>query len=203
MNSIEKGCGIGCLILLIIYLFFGVLVLIERDDNEKDNSANTYQPKEIFADSKQTELSEEDKQYLNNSLSTGDMPYSRYYGNNYQCPYIQCSGINVTAPQGTDLIVIIKRDNQEGKVVAHGYICSGESYIFDIPDGTYQAFFYYGRGWNPNKVMKGGIKGGFIEDEIFSKDNPQKIYSGVLSYILQLQRNGNFQTKGSNENEIF
>ena len=51
--------------------------------------------------------------------------------------------------------------------------------------------------------MKGGIKGGFIENEIFSKDNPQKIYSGVLSYILQLQQNGNFQTKGSNENEIF
>ena len=68
---------------------------------------------------------------------------------------------------------------------------------------TYQTFFYYGRGWNPNKVMKGGIKGGFIENEIFSKDNPQKIYSGVLSYILQLQQNGNFQTKGSNENEIF
>ena len=203
MNSFEKGCGLGCLVFLIIYLFFGVIVLIERDGGEKDNSANTYQPKEIFADPKQTELSEEDKQYLNNSLSTGDMPYSRFYGKNYQCPYVQCSGINVTAPQGSDIIVIIKRDNQDGKVVAHGYICSGESYKFDLPDGTYQTFFYYGRGWNPNKVMKGGIKGGFIEDEIFSKDNPQKIYSGVLSYILQLQRNGNFQTKGSNENEIF
>ena len=203
MNILEKGCGLGCLTVLIIYLLFGVKVLLERDDGEKGNSTNIYQSKEMLVDHKQTELSKEDKQYLNNSLSTGDMPYSRYYGKNYQCPYKQCSGINVTAPQGSDIIVIIKRDNQDGKVVAHGYICAGKSYQFDIPNGTYQTFFYYGRGWNPNKVMKGGIKGGFIEDEIFSKDNPQKIYNGVLSYILQLQQNGNFQTKGSNENEIF
>ena len=57
--------------------------------------------------------------------------------------------------------------------------------------------------WNPNKEMTGGVKGGFVEDEIFSKDNPQKIYSGVLSYVLQLQQDGNFHTQGSNKQEMF
>ena len=99
--------------------------------------------------------------------------------------------------------MIIKRNNQNGKVVAHGYIRSGATYQFDIPDGTYQTFFYYGEGWNPNKEMKGGIKGGFVKDEIFSKDNPQEICNAVLTYVLQLQRDGNFQTKGSSPDEAF
>ena len=51
--------------------------------------------------------------------------------------------------------------------------------------------------------MKGGIKGGFVKNEIFSKDNPQEIYSGILTYVLQLQRDGNFQTKGSSLDEAF
>jgi hypothetical protein len=99
--------------------------------------------------------------------------------------------------------VIIKRNNSNGKVIAHGYIKAGATYQFDIPDGTYQTFFYYGEGWNPNKVMNGGIKGGFVKNEIFSKDNPQDIYSGIITYVLQLQRDGNFQTKGSSQDEIF
>ena len=200
MNTLGKGCGLGCLIFVLIYLSFGVLVLIERDNDVKSSPSSIQKRKEK---SFQSELTEEDKQYLDNSLSTGETPYSQYYGNNYKCPYDQCSGINVTAPQGSDIVVIIKRGSQKGKVVAHGYIRSGASYQFDLPDGTYQTFFYYGRGWSPNKVMKDGIKGGFLQDEIFSKDNPQKIIRGVLSYILQLQRNGNFQTKESNAAEAF
>jgi hypothetical protein len=138
-----------------------------------------------------------------NFLSTGSTPYSQYYGTNFKCPYDQCSGIRVTAPHGSDIVVIIKRNNQRGKVIAHGYIRSGATYQFDIPDGTYQTFFYYGNSWSPNKVMKGGIKGGFAKNELFSKDNPQTINSAVLSYILQLQRNGNFQTRGSSADEAF
>lgn len=149
------------------------------------------------------ELSEEDKKYLSNSLLTGATPYSQYYGKNYICPYDQCSGIRVTAPHGSDILVIIKRNNQKGKVIAHGYIQSGATFQFDIPDGTYQTFFYYGEGWNPNKEMRNGVRGGFVKNELYSKDNPQDIYSGILSYVLQLQRDGNFQTKSSNVNEVF
>lgn len=210
-SSDNSGCG--CLILIVIAIAFGINKCTESDSSTSTSRvpSTTNQPKlSSYYDTRQAapppveeELSEEDKQYLGNSLTTGATPYSSVYGKNYRCPYTQCSGIKVTAPRESDIVVIIKHNNSKGKVVAHGYIKAGETYQFDIPDGTYQTFFYYGEGWNPNKVMKGGVKGGFVKNEIFSKDTPQDIYSGVLSYVLQLQRDGNFQTKGSNKSECF
>lgn len=207
-SSNNSGCG--CLILIAIVIAFGINKCSESSTNTSTSLTTTSHPRSSSNFNSPTrmqtieeELSEDDKQYLNNSLTTGAMPYSAVYGKNYRCPYTQCSGIKVTAPQESDIVVIIKRNNLNGKVIAHGYIKAGGSYQFDIPDGTYQTFFYYGEGWNPNKVMKGGVKGGFVKDEIFSKDNPQEINSGVLSYVLQLQRNGNFQTKGSSPDETF
>lgn len=210
-NSNNSGC-------LVIIGLIGIIVLVvntcdgnkELNNNVQEKPQSEQTSKPAYKEQSSTidypdkeELSDEDKQYLDNSLNTGAAPYSQYYGKNYRCPYDQCSGIRVTAPQESDIVVIIKQNNQNGKVVAHGYIRSGATYQFDIPDGTYQTFFYYGEGWNPNKIMKGGVKGGFVKDEIFSKDNPQEIYSGILTYVLQLQRDGNFQTKGSSLNEAF
>ena len=210
-SSDSSGCG--CLILLGIYGLIALIVNTCNGNNEKNattlqrqTNKETYYNPQTERESVETikeELSEEEKQYLGNSLSTGATPYSAVYGKNYRCPYTQCSGIKVTAPRESDIMVIIKRDNSDGKVISHGYIKAGGTYQFDIPDGTYQTFFYYGEGWNPNKEMTGGIRGGFVKNEIFSKDNPQEIYSGVLSYVLQLQRDGNFQTKGSNKSECF
>ena len=206
-NSDNSGCG--CFILIVLVIAFFVNKCNESDPDNKQlkeseyKSHVTYQQHKTAEFTTKEELSDEDKLYLDNSLNTGATPYSQYYGKNYKCPYDQCSGIRVTAPQESDIVVIIKRNNQAGKVVAHGYIRSGATYQFDIPDGTYQTFFYYGEGWNPNKEMKGGVKGGFVKDEIFSKDNPQDIYSGILTYVLQLQRDGNFKTKGSSLDEAF
>ena len=205
-NSNNAGCG--CLILIVLAIAFVVNKCNDGDrtsitkKNEVTNRSS-YQRSNMADYSQEEELSEEDKQYESNSLSTGASPYTTYYGNNYKCPYDQCSGIRVTAPAESDIVVIIKRNNQDGKVVSHGYIRAGQTYQFDIPDGTYQTFFYYGEGWNPNKDMRNGVKGGFVKDEIFSKDNPQDIYSGILTYVLQLQRDGNFQTRGSDADEVF
>lgn len=205
-SSDSSGCG--CIILIVIAIVFFVNKCndsnqISEPSKESDHKREVAYQQHNYAEYPEEELSDEDMPYLDNSLSTGATPYSQYYGKNYKCPYDQCSGIRVTAPQESDIVVIIKQNNQNGKVVAHGYIRSGATYQFDIPDGTYQTFFYYGEGWNPNKEMKGGIKGGFVKDEIFSKDNPQEIYSAVLTYVLQLQRDGNFQTKGSSPDEAF
>lgn len=207
-NSDYSGCGYILLIMIAILWGINKCNLSNKGSTSASTTSQNVMPNsncdsQSKATSMKDELSEEDKHYLNNSLSTGATPYKDAYGNNYKCPYNQCSGIRVTAPNESDIVVIIKKNNTDGKVVAHGYIKSGCTYQFDIPDGTYQTFFYYGKGWNPNKVMKGGVKGGFVKDEIFSKDNPQEIYSGVLSYVLQLQRDGNFQTKGSNKSECF
>ena len=136
-------------------------------------------------------------------ITTGGTPYLEKYGDNMKCNKTQCSGINVTAPKTSDVVVIVKRNNEQGKVVGHVYISAGDTYKIDLPDGTYQAFFYYGEDWNPNKDMGNGVKGGFVRNEVFSKADPEKIYSAVISYVLQLRKDGNFQTRTSNSTELF
>ncbi len=139
------------------------------------------------------------KKYVDNSLKTGATPYAHYYGKNKTCNHYGCSQIKVITSSNSDVVVIIKRNNH---VVRHAYIHRNDSYTFSMPDGTYQTFFYYGRGWNPNKKMKGGkIKGGFVADEYFGKDEPQTLRNNILEYQLILQRNGNFSTKPSNPEE--
>lgn len=142
------------------------------------------------------------EKYINNSLYTGASPYAYCYGNNKRCNDWGCSEVKVTTPSNSDVLVTIKN---EGKVVRHAYIKGGASYSFELPNGTYQPFFYYGKGWNPEKIMKeaacGSIKGGFISNEDFGKDSPQYLSNSILEYTLILQQNGNFSTRPSNPTE--
>jgi hypothetical protein len=137
-------------------------------------------------------------EYKNNSLRTGATPYSQYYGKNSTCDDYGCSQIKVRT-SNSDVIVIIKKN---GSVVRHAYINSGSSFTFSFPNGTYQIFFYYGKGWNPEKEMKDGeMKGGFITNESFGKDDPQYLSNNILEYELILQENGNFSAQPSNPDE--
>lgn len=208
-DSTNNGCYIPLFVILgITCLFLCVKECINPSSNipkssptkQKQEYSKSYDSDvPTTTPSMDKELSEEDKEYLYNSLETGATPYEEAYGANYVCHRSQCSGIKVTAPRESDIVVIIKKDNSAGKVVQHGFIKAGDTYQFDVPDGTYQTFFYYGKGWNPNKSMKDGVRGGFVTNELFSKDDdPQEVYSAVLSYVLQLHKNGNLQTKGSN-----
>ncbi|MEO6681868.1 MAG: hypothetical protein ABIN48_03495 [Ginsengibacter sp.] len=142
--------------------------------------------------------------YINNSLSTGATPYYYCFGDNNSCNDYGCSAIKVKTPANSDVVVTIKRN---GEVYRHAYIKAGSQYTMQFPDGIYQAFFYYGKGWNPDKVMKettcGLLEGGFIANEHFGKDSPQKLNNQVLTYELILQQNGNFSTSPSNPEEAF
>ncbi len=140
----------------------------------------------------------ENSKYANNSLATGATPYAKYYGGNKKCNEYGCSKIKVTT-SNSDVLVTIKKN---GRVVRHAYINAGDSYTFSFPNGTYQAFFYYGSGWNPKKSMKGGeINGGFVNNESFGKDDPQTLSNNILEYSLVLQHNGNFSTRPSDSDE--
>ncbi len=143
-------------------------------------------------------LSCDNSKYINNSLPTGDTPYAEYYGSNKECKYDDCSQIKVVTSD-SDVLVTIKKDE---KVVSHAYIGKNDDYTFSVPNGRYQVFFYYGRGWDPEKPMKNGeMKGGFIDDEDFQKDAPQSLYNNILEYQLILQQNGNFKTRSSEASE--
>ena len=139
----------------------------------------------------------EDDPYYNHSLKTGSTPYSSY-GKSVDNE----SQINVSTSSNSncDIVVIIKRS---GEIARNAYIKAGGSYTFNIPNGTYQVFFYGGKGWNPNKVMPNGLKGGFVANESFSKDSPVSLEYEGLTYELILQPNGNFSTQQSSASEIF
>jgi hypothetical protein len=152
-------------------------------------------------ESKEKEIYEK---YINNSLQTGATPYAYLYGYNKRCDEWGCSQIKVTTPSSSEVLVLIKRNN---KVIKHAYIRASSTYTFEMPNGMYQPFFYYGKGWNPDKIMKktdkGLLKGGFISNEHFGKDNPQTLKNNILEYELILQQHGNFSEKSSSKEEAF
>jgi len=176
---------------------------IEEEKQRKIREAEIARRKAIEAEKERKRKALYDK-YINNSLYTGATPYSYCYGSNNSCSSYGCSKIRLKTPYNSDVVVTLK---SSGKVVRHAYIKAGSSYTFKVPNGSYQPFFYYGKGWNPNKVMKrtacGTIRGGFISQEHFGKDDPQYLSNNILTYELILQQNGNFSTKPSNEEEAF
>lgn len=172
----------------------------ERIEQEKREEAEKIE-REAWLEKKRQEQAIYDK-YINNSLSTGSTPYSYCFGRNSSCSDWGCSEIKVKTPYNSDVLVTIKKGE---KVVRHAFIKGGGTYTFELPNGTYQPFFYYGKGWNPEKVMKqadcGTLKGGFISNEDFGKDSPQILSNNILEYELILQQGGNFSTRPSNVNE--
>jgi hypothetical protein len=148
------------------------------------------------------------KQWKSNSLRTGSTPYVDCFGRNPYCypddGYSECSFIKVVTPFNSDVMVTIKKRN---RVYKHAYIKAGESYKFKLPNGSYETFFYYGKGWNPNKKMNSSncsnLRGGFVSNETISKSGKESLYYGSLTYTLQLSSIGNFTPISSNSSEAF
>lgn len=182
----------------------------ERLFREEQERLEKEKQEEIERIAREARLEEERKEraiydkYINNSLRTGSTPYSYCFGRNSKCSDWGCSELKVKTPYNSDVLVTIKKGN---KVIQHAFIKAGNSYTFELPNGNYQPFFYYGKGWNPNKEMKkincGTLKGGFITNEHFGKDSPQYLQNNILEYELILQENGNFSTQPSNPDEAF
>ena len=97
-------------------------------------------------------------------------------------------------------------------MAGHAYIRKGSSYTINLDPGTYQTFFYYGNGWNPNRKLSNGLTGGFTSNEQYGKDNPvtlsyrysgDYIYYDHIEYSLQSVVGGNFRMSGSNAGDVF
>lgn len=173
---------------------FAIFMLLESCDGGSRTYKNSPTLEEGLSNESST--TQEESPYINNQLSTGDTPYP-------------CTGISGRQSQievktgggsESDVIVIIKRDNI---IVRNAYIVSGDSYTFNLPNGSYQVFFYGGKGWNPEKTMPSGVSGGFVANESFSKDEPITLKHQSLVYELILQRDGNFSTEPSSADEMF
>ena len=140
-------------------------------------------------------------EYSENSLSRGAKPWSNCFGRSNACNG-RCSEIKINSPSNIDVVVLLKQGNVTKR---HAYIPAGRSYTFNIPNGRWQPFFYYGKGWYPDKEMESSscssIKGGFLENEDWDKDSPDYLEDVVLTYTLTSVVNGNFQTQSSSQSE--
>ena len=199
------GCllGVGCALIAAL-CFWGantikdnyVYTVPSTNTSSYSSSESSSTPTYDDDESEETDTTLEDNPYIDNRLQTGTCPYKN----------VKLSGdestIEVKTPAGdeNDVVVIIKYN---GKIVRNAYIQGGDSYQFSVPNGTYQVFFYGGKGWNPDKEMAGGYTGGFVTNESFSKDNAVTLDYQGLNYELIPQRNGNFNTEQSSETEIF
>ena len=173
----------------------------ERIETAKEEKRLREEQERIEAENRRLE-----SLYGNNSLANGAQPYSRWYGKNqYYDDYTPHSEIVVKAPYNSDVIAIVRYNNMNGGVAGHRYIKAGNSSRIYLKNGyNYQTFFYYGRGWYPDKQMNGNVRGGFLKGEAFSKDgSPCYLENQILTYELTLQENGNFQTSTSSEGEMF
>ena len=143
------------------------------------------------------------------SQYTGATPWENCYGKNADCKlyvkdgyYVGCSNIEVNSSPNSPVVVIIKTG---GKVLKHVYISANSNHSIEVPDGTYQVFFYYGRNWDRNKKINSdecfSIYGGFTEDEYVGKDDPITLESQIMTYTLTMVTYGNFSQKSSSLSE--
>jgi len=131
--------------------------------------------------------------YISISLPTGYMPWANYFGRNNHCTGSGCSQIRITAG-GSDVVVIVRSGN---RVVRHAYIRATETFTFNVPNGTFQTFFYSGRGWSQGREFPQPdgtiILGRFIENESVGRGNPETLNNHILTYTLREQISGNFR----------
>jgi hypothetical protein len=136
------------------------------------------------------------------SQYTGATPWENCYGKNASCEYVGCSEIIVNTSSNSSIVAIVKK---YGKVVKHAYISAGSSYTFQLPDGTYQVFFYYGSEWDRNKSMNSKdcytLRGGFKSKESVSKTERITLKGQIMTYTLTYTTSGNFSPKSSSLEE--
>lgn len=191
-------------LLLMVAVFIAISCETEHAKQQRLQKEEEQRIARLAKEEKEQKERELVEAYKDNSLFNGATPYSGCFGANRSCSDYGCSQIQVFTPSNSDVLVTIKSN---GNVVRHAYIVAGSSYTFEMPNGTYQPFFYYGKGWYPDKVISTNsdcqIRGGFVSNEVFGKDDPQTLNNDILTYELILQQNGNFSTRPSNAQEAF
>tara|TARA_B110000503_G_C7062745_1_gene377397 strand:+ start:211 stop:681 length:471 start_codon:yes stop_codon:yes gene_type:complete len=137
-----------------------------------------------------------------NAQYDGATPWEYCFGKNASCGYVGCSDIEVITSSSSPVVAIVKKN---GKVIKHAYIEKNSSYTFEIPDGRYQVYFYYGEYWDASKKMQSdecsSLYGGFTKNERVTKDDPIVLKGQIMSYTLRSITGGNFSPKSSDLSE--
>lgn len=209
-----EGCVIGIisgLIALGLVSLGGYLEDLSKEEKNQNTeyvssysneSTNNYSESEYPSSSTTDDTNDESytvdndyETYIDNQLKTGSKPYKDYYhsrtGNNYLD----------FKTSGNDYVIIVK-DYGSSDVVNHIYIRAGDTGRLYLPDGTYNIYFYGGKGWNPD-MENGNVKGGFVSGGHIQKDGPVELYNQYGEYTLYPVQNGNLQLQGASKGEAF
>tara|TARA_B100000900_G_scaffold377005_1_gene360088 strand:- start:1724 stop:2200 length:477 start_codon:yes stop_codon:yes gene_type:complete len=144
--------------------------------------------------------------FTTNSYSqyTGATPWADCYGKNIGCDYYGCSNITVITSPSEPVVAIVKKND---RIIKHAYISKNSSYTFELKNGTYQVFFYYGENWVSNLYMPSDdcnlLTGGWSLNASVSKDDPITLKNQAMEYTLTLRSSGNFTPDKSSLKEVF
>ena len=158
----------------------------------------------IRVEQEEARLAEERRaRLLESSLSTGARPFQGCWRSGWSG---EC-GIEVTAAATHEVLVTVKRGNQDGPVVGHVYVAAGGTGEIQFASGTYQVFFSQGKGWDPdaqNPIRNCDEPAWFVDFYGVSKDEPDDYPEGQFyTYKLQPVQQGNFRAEGSDPSEAF
>ena len=170
---------------------------------KKKAEAEQAKADKLAAEKRAKEEKERYEKYINNQLNNGSQPFAACFGRNVSCSDYICSSINVITPSSSDVLVTLKKNS---KVYRHVYIQKGKSGKVDVPNGSYQVFFSYGSGWDPDKkspIKNCSKRGWFVKDNGVSKDETKYYESTEVTITLQLTEYGNFEALPSNIDEAF
>lgn len=131
--------------------------------------------------------------YIDNQLKTGAKPYKNFYRSRTGSNYLDFK------TSGNDYVIIV-RDYETSEVVNHIYVRADDRGRLYLPDGTYNIYFYGGKGWNPY-MENGNVTGGFVSGGHIQKDGPVELYNQYGEYTLYPVQNGNLQLQGATKGE--
>jgi len=158
----------------------------------------------------------EPSKWKGNSLENGSSPYNSYFGDGIYDYRSKC-WITFKNGNSSDAIACLV-NSFTGTTIRNSYIKAGTNYnMSNLPEGIYKVKVFYGKDWNPEKIINNGsIKGGFDTDLNFSlSDNPKDLIqinitetSQGISYTtgeitLYTVKNGNMNQRNIDSNEFF
>ena len=209
-----EGCVIGIILGLIAFGFGSLGVYLENLSKEEikqkteyvssysNRRTNTYSESKYpsrstthYTNDKSNKVDNDYETYIDNQLKTGSKPYMYYYSSRTGDNYLDFK------TSGNDYVIIVKNYGSSD-VVNHIYVRAGDIGRLYLPNGTYNIYFYGGKGWNPD-MDNGNVKGGFVSGGHIQKDGPVELYNQYGEYTLYPVKDGNLQLQRASKGEAF
>lgn len=171
------------LIVLIAILALGFIAYrsyLKRNPNEKNLEENIGiidKVEEIAVSGPLSKTSE----YLGNNLENGSSPFDELYGKGIY--HDTQNTLSVKNQSSSDVVIfLVSVDND--RVIRNEYIKAHSSYdLTKIPNSSCYVKYYYGQDWNPTRITKDIMTGGF-------DNNEQHVISNNPDDILKFKEEG-------------